>query len=72
MANVTDSLNFYVSRPSNISGMLVHRQAAGKCNTKIFLPGRKREYQYFQYEWMLEVDLEVGILIQEMSIGQAV
>ena len=30
MANVTDSLNFYVGRPANVSDMRVHRQVAGK------------------------------------------
>ena len=36
MANVSDSSNFYVSRPANVSDMLLHRQVAGKCNTQIF------------------------------------
>ena len=41
MANVPDSLNFYVSRPADVSDMLLHRQVGGKCNTKIFCLGGK-------------------------------
>ena len=41
VANVTDPSNFYVSRPVNVSDMLLHRQVAGKCNTKIFCLGGK-------------------------------
>ena len=39
--NVTDSANFYVSRPADVSDMLLHRQVGGKCNTKIFCLGGK-------------------------------
>ena len=35
-ANVTDPSKFYLSRPAKVSDMLLHRQVAGKCNTKIF------------------------------------
>ena len=41
MVNVTDSANFYVSRPADVSDMLLHRQVGGKCNTKIFCLGGK-------------------------------
>ena len=58
MANVTDSSNFHVSRSVNVSDMIVQRQIARKFNTKTFLPERKRESQYFQCNWKLEVDLQ--------------
>ena len=45
--SVTDSSNFYVSRPANVSDMLLLRQVAGKCNTQIFFAWEEKGISVF-------------------------